>query len=915
MSAREEIRAAARCRAEPSGIRSRALRGAAVTALLALAAIARAENVEDLLFRARHAQLVTEDLELAIRLYTAALEDPSLTRGGAAEVRLRLAQCFEEIDEPARAEPHLEPDLFAGDDVPPEVRRLAADARLRVRARIPKPSPLPAAPRGDPAAERRARIDREMRAARAFLEAGDEVRALLHAKAALDLDPENAEAREIDAELERRLSGVSDFIRDPLRFVRKWTETRISQVANEAQAALAQGAAEADAKRFNLAEAAFREGLRVIDSCEFGSDSERLRDLRASIVARWEAAHRAALGRPLDPAQVAPPARGPTPLGDYLGQLQQLLDLVSSREREYRLLPVRSAAATAPASWQRTPEAFGLYRDVPTEWSPAAFARLYLPLRVAPESWAQRGNFLEAAGDILVARHRADILDALLDEVRRMEQPAPATLPGRFLLVPVARDALDRLAAEFGKFEFSRRGTEPVLFRVVPARYGVEHLCSFLRELGTEIRPAHDTFAVELRNGAPQTLFAGMPLSRAPGYDDARAAAGRFGLVLDVYPLRDRTGRTATAMRLLSRVPGPPLPPETPRFLTQEAELFVDLPPGATLLVTGLLDPFAGTRPAAAAPRELLLLWHNAMPEDPEERPAAFPGGAEVPLRALLLGQRDFPGPQADPALGFREPEALAVLLARARFLERLVREELGAEEVHVDVEEAVMRVPAARREDAAQIVAAMERESTHSYVVEVHTRAVRSAILARWLAREGIELRPIEGAEYALADVQGAGLLLRNLDPAEAPDVFAPGGEWPKPTALGLQARHLLSSRGRTSPVYATEEDLATGETRTVSEGLRISVRPYTWRGNTLRVELDLETCALEEQQEERALAGAIPSHRTRFSGSRVRGTIDLGHPGAPKTAIFCRIPHPTESRPDHLVELVVALTVRRVP
>jgi hypothetical protein len=286
-----------------------------------------------------------------------------------------------------------------------------------------------------------------------------------------------------------------------------------------------------------------------------------------------------------------------------------------------------------------------------------------------------------------------------------------------------------------------------------------------------------------------------------------------------------------------------------------------------------------------------------------------------VSLRTLLLGQRDFPGPQADPVLGFREPEALAVLRDRARFLERLVRDELGVAEVAVDVEEAVMRVPAARREDAAQIVAAMERESAHSYVVEVHTRAVRSAILARWLAREGLELRPLDGAEYALAEEQGAGLLLRNLDPAEPPDIFAPLGEWPKPTALGLQARHLLSARSRTSPVYASEEDLATGDTRTVSEGIRLSVRPYAWRGNTLRVEIDIETCALEEQTEERALAGAIPSHRTRFSGTRVRGTIDLGHPDTPKTALFCRIPHPTESRPDHVVELVVAIRVRRVP
>jgi len=122
-------------------------------------------------------------------------------------------------------------------------------------------------------------------------------------------------------------------------------------------------------------------------------------------------------------------------------------------------------------------------------------------------------------------------------------------------------------------------------------------------------------------------------------------------------------------------------------------------------------------------------------------------------------------------------------------------------------------------------------------------------------------------------------------------------------------------ASRARTSPAYGSEEDLATGETRTVNEGLRVTVRPYTSRTNTLRVELDIETCALESDEEERALALAIPSRRTRFSGSRVRGTLDLGNPDAPRCAVLCRIPHPTESRPGRLVELVIALSVKRVP
>ncbi|MFI5402019.1 MAG: tol-pal system YbgF family protein, partial [Planctomycetota bacterium] len=522
----------------------------AAIALLAVAAAASAETTEEILFRAREAQLVEGDLALAIRLYKQALDDTALPRDRQAEAHLRLALCHEELEDWGRAELHLEPAIYAGPEIPAGVRGLADELRQKVQQHAPKVKPELPAPRRD----EKERIETELRAARGFLESGQEWRALLHAKTVLDLDPENAAARAIDAEAERRLSGAADFVRDPLRFVRKWTETRITQVATEAQAALAKAVAHADAKRWNLAEAAFREALAEIDACESGTDSDRLVDLRQNVVARWDAAHRSAYGKPLDPAAVAPPARRPTPLADYLNQLQKLLDLVSSGEHEYRLLPVQAPRTAAAGSWQRTPETMSLFRDLPSTWSPAVFARLYLPLRVATESWAQRDNFLEPVGDMLVARHKPEVLDALLEEVKRMEQPTPATLPARFLLVPVPAGTLERLEAEFGKFEVSRRGPEPVFHRIVPAR-GVDFICSFLRDLGAEVRPAHDTWAAELRNGVPQTLFAAVPLARAAAYQDVRGGDARFGVALDVYPLRDRTGRTATGMRLVAKTP------------------------------------------------------------------------------------------------------------------------------------------------------------------------------------------------------------------------------------------------------------------------------------------------------------------------------------------------------------------------
>ena len=203
---------------------------------------------------------------------------PSLPRARQAEAHLRLARCYDEKKDYARAGLHLDARIYAGPEVDAEVRRLADELRPQVEAKLPQPAAELLPPRRDP----RERVEEEIRAARGFLESGDAWRALWHAKTALDLDPGNAAAREIDAEAERQLSGAADFIRDPLRFVRKWTETRIAQVATDAQAALAKAVAHADAKRWNLAEAAFKDALALIDACEFGQDSDRLADLRDS---------------------------------------------------------------------------------------------------------------------------------------------------------------------------------------------------------------------------------------------------------------------------------------------------------------------------------------------------------------------------------------------------------------------------------------------------------------------------------------------------------------------------------------------------------------------------------------------------------------------------------------------------------
>ena len=98
---------------------------AGIALLAIVAAVAHAETTAEVLFRARQAQLVLGDIDLAVRLYRQALDDETLPVGTKAETHLRLALCYEELKDWARADLHLAPALFEGEGVPAEVRRLA----------------------------------------------------------------------------------------------------------------------------------------------------------------------------------------------------------------------------------------------------------------------------------------------------------------------------------------------------------------------------------------------------------------------------------------------------------------------------------------------------------------------------------------------------------------------------------------------------------------------------------------------------------------------------------------------------------------------------------------------------------------------------------------------------------------------
>jgi len=178
-----------------------------------------------------------------------------------------------------------------------------------------------------------------------------------------------------------------------------------------------------------------------------------------------------------------------------------------------------------------------------------------------------------------------------------------------------------------------------------------------------------------------------------------------------------------------------------------------------------------------------------------------------------------------------------------------------------------------------------LRRESEAGYVVTVRARAVRSSVLQRWMSREKLRRFPFGDGNLALAEPPAPDLLRGDEDE----DLFAPEA---RISVRGLQAANVLSALTRTV-------DAAGGAAATVTEGIRVTVRPYLWDGR-FRLEVDVQTSARDGDG---------------VAGTRIRGRVDLGDWRRPRTALLSGIPHPKTSRPERLTEIVVAIGLRRIP
>jgi tetratricopeptide (TPR) repeat protein len=882
------------------------------SAALSLLLLLAIQPVEQVLLAARHAEQVKGDYDAARKLYRKALGFKSLDKPRQAEIRLRIAYCYEKLGETRKALDYLEPTIYDRPEIPQATRREAELLRAVLKNKLPQPR-IEKEPRGETEAKKRERVVEYLAEARRHLARNRLMLAYAAAQKAHALRPDDPDVRTLDAQIQTRLSGVAAFLKSPLSFLRAWSDAQVKSVARQSREHLHAALRAYSTRNFAAGEREFVEAITLIDRCEFREGSTELLDLRETIRERWRTQRERMFGA--DKAEPKIPARQArnTPGADYLRQLQRMLEVLSSPDHEYRLLPVAPRARSAAPRTQRKPRGMVLERSAAaTTWTLARFAHEHLRRRVEPRSWLRPGNFIDTAGEMLVARNHPGVLDRLRTALSELEQPSEATVPSEFLLVSVPTPLLDRFAKQFGEWKTSVRTTDPLLYNVVPASIPLERILGWLKDQGVDVRMERDRFSTLLTNARGDTLLAGRPLRDAPGYADVRlrgAAPMRrlYGVLLDVLPWRDGQGRGALGLRVVVRQPAPPVN-GIARFVSQTGELYADLGNGGTLVAGGLVDPFAAARAERAAGRSLLLLWSFV---GKTRAPGGDARGVEFELgvrRLLYDVHADDPGPRRGEDRGFVATPALDALAERARFLGDRLAYLLNDHPIELDWEEAVLRVPQNALDDARAAVDSLEKEAKNTYLVEVETHVVRTAAFQRWMERTRLKLQPWDEVQRSVVATGDARALLRQLPSSRETNLFAPKGRW---AVLGLQSRHLRATRTRTAPAFATEKDLARQATATVTEGLVISVRPFLDGGKDVRADVTIETAGLEELREERALGGSVPAFRARINGIRARGTMDFGTRTQPKTALICRIPHPTISRPEALTEMVISVRV----
>jgi tetratricopeptide (TPR) repeat protein len=518
---------------------------------------------------------------------------------------------------------------------------------------------------------------------------------------AVDLDPENAAARDLLARASAPNEDRAQLVRGILEIVAMEQELRAEQCRIEATALYEEGKRLLDggdaAKALDKLDAALARLAAPADL------RERLEPLRAQVARAFDDAAKKAGSTRRAPAPPAPVHGEDVRLQEAVrAVLERAGSAGESGGAALRIFPLGPAVLAQRGSLPPSPEAgaaargFALSAEVPPL---GPLVRTAVRGAVEPAAWRAPGSVLEGVGETLVARAGTKVLDAVAKTVAGLSNPPTRSLLVRATAIPC--DPAQLVAA------LARSG---VTVTPVPRGGGAAAALdaaateTVLGALGGAGNAVADT-AFRVPEGRAFAVAALRPGDVAAAEDELPGLRVR-GLG---WYLPD--GGIAAALEVESASPGPAGAAEAlgaPILARQSSSHGAALSPGGAILVSGLANPLAEGGPHLAV---LLRFGEGAaLPSAPGDVTETV-----IPLGDLPGRNADLPGPLPVAA----KDKTRAV---RAEVLRRWVERRLPAG-AGLRVEGTALRVagsPAA----AALVAADLERLRNAKEAPGVQVRA-----------------------------------------------------------------------------------------------------------------------------------------------------------------------------------------------
>ncbi|MHC4473481.1 MAG: tetratricopeptide repeat protein, partial [Planctomycetota bacterium] len=421
---------------------------------------------------------------------------------------------------------------------------------------------------------------------------------------ALEQDPTNAEARELFSRLGDPLGDRERLVIEVLRLFDAERRLRLDELRLEVDALLSKGQEQLLRGELDPAVDSFRECLALVEAnASFARDLVVRRERADAFLKK--AIDRGGEGSPPPAEPAAPGVSREARWRETLGEL--LEDLVSSPRAGGGLLKVYGLGELDDPARSAPPTPGALAPTVRRPPPGELLVRL-IPLLVHPPAWREGDHILRSQGSDLVVFAPEEIQRGVAGLLQKLTAAQDEPTQVSVTCFGVDPAVLAAGAAEAGR-EFTPRGSAAV---AVLDRGSEERLLASLGEaevLGrveTVVPPGRTLGLTHLRS------FAIAPPA-GPGSESA-ARHVEHGLTASLLPVRAGTEYGVALVLEAAHIAGTASLPtaggartEVPSVAKQRCAVAVRVPPGGSLAVAGLVNPFA-ERPFPRRPGLLVII-------------------------------------------------------------------------------------------------------------------------------------------------------------------------------------------------------------------------------------------------------------------------------------------------------------------